>query len=535
MGKYLNPGNLGFQSALNSQIYVDKTGLIEKMNHLIGTEQRWVCFSRARRFGKTMAEKMLAAYYDRSCDSRQQFQGLAIEKSETFKKHLNQYDVIFIDMQGMRERALNEQRHGMNTSIIEYLQREVIAELREAFEDAVKENEISLPNAMADVFQKTGRQFIVLIDEWDCLFRADKENRTLQEEYLGFLRAMFKDAQSERFILLAYMTGILPIKKYGTQSALNNFNEYTMVAPEELGEYVGFTEEEVKNLCSEYSVDFEEMKHWYDGYCFEGVGHVYNPRSVVRSIQSKWFDNYWTSTETYESLKKYIEMNYEGLKDSIVYLLGGNRCKVVARRFQNDMVSIKSRDDILTLLVHLGYLAYDRRRQEAFIPNMEVADEFQIAVEGEYWKEITTALEKSEELLEATWEMDEEAVAAYIDAVHMDSTSILNYNNENSLSCVLSLAYYSARKDYTIEREKAGGKGFADLVFLPRRESDKPAMVIELKWNQSAKGAISQIKEKQYIKGLKDYEGGVLLVGINYDKESKKHSCQIETLVKIRV
>lgn len=388
MGKYLNPGNIGFQSALNSQIYVDKTGLIEKTNRVLGTEQRWVCTSRARRFGKTMTEKMLAAYYGRDCDSREQFRGLAIEKAESFEKHLNQYDVIFIDMQGMRERTLNARRHGEDISVISYLQREVIAEFRETFPEAVKENEISLPGAMADVFQKTGRQFVVLIDEWDCLFRTDKENGELQEEYLGFLRSMFKDVQSERFILLAYMTGILPIKKYGTQSALNNFYEYTMVKPGCFAEYVGFTEDEVKNLCEEYQVSFEEMKRWYDGYYFERVGHVYNPKAVVEAILSEEFENYWTATETYESLRFYIEMNFEGLKDDIIKMLGGSRCPVTVRSFQNDMVSVKSKDDVLTLLIHLGYLGYDRRAEEAFIPNQEVADEFRIAVDDGYWKEI---------------------------------------------------------------------------------------------------------------------------------------------------
>ena len=323
MGKYLNPGNLGFQSALNSQIYVDKTGLIEKMNRVLGTKQRYVCVSRARRFGKTMAEEMLAAYYDRSCNSREQFQGCAIERAESFKEHLNQYDVIFIDMQGMWERTLNEIRFGRNTTIVQYMQTRIIGELRQTFPECVRDEEISLPAAMFDVYEHTGRQFIVLIDEWDCLFRMDKENRRQQEEYLGFLRSMFKDVQSERFILLAYMTGILPIKKYGTQSALNNFDEYTMVDAGCLAEYTGFTEEEVRQLCNKYHLDFAELRRWYDGYCFEDMEHMYSPRSVVKAMLSGKFANYWTATETYESLRFYIEMNFDGLKDSIIWMIGG--------------------------------------------------------------------------------------------------------------------------------------------------------------------------------------------------------------------
>lgn len=459
MGKYLNPGNIGFQSALNSQIYVDKTGIIDKMNRVLGTEQRWVCTSRARRFGKTMTEKMLAAYYDRSCDSREQFKGKVIEQSASFEKHLNQYDVIFIDMQGMRERTLNAVRHGEKISLVGYLQREVILELQETFPEAVKENEISLPGALSDVFQKTGRQFIILIDEWDCVFRSDKENGELQEEY---------------------------------------------------------------------QVSFEEMKRWYDGYYFEGVGHVYNPKAVVEAILSEEFENYWTATETYESLRFYIEMNFEGLKDDIIWMLGGNRCRVTVRSFQNDMVSVKNKDDVLTLLIHLGYLAYDRENEEAFIPNQEVADEFRIAVDDDYWSEIMGALKKSEQLLKDTWSGNEEEVAAQIDGVHMDTASILNYNDENALSCVISLAYYSARKYYTLVREMPAGKGFADLVFFPRRKYGKNAMVVELKGDKSAQGAIRQIKEKNYVKALEGYEGEVFLVGINYDKKEKKHSCVIE-------
>lgn len=310
---------------------------------------------------------------------------------------------------------------------------------------------------------------------------------------------MFKDVQSERFILLAYMTGILPIKKYGTQSALNNFYEYTMVKPGFFAEYVGFTEKEVQDLCEEYQVSFEEMKRWYDGYYFEGVGHVYNPKAVVEAILSEEFENYWTATETYESLRFYIELNFEGLKD-----------------------------DVLTLLIHLGYLAYDRESEKAFISNQEVADEFRIAVDDDYWNEIMGALKKSEQLLKDTWSGNEEEVAAQIDAVHMDTTSILNYNDENALSCVISLAYYSARKYYTLVREMPAGKGVADLVFLPRRKYGKQPMVVELKWDKSAGGAIRQIKEKNNLKALEGYEGEIPLVGINYDKESKKHSCVIE-------
>lgn len=526
MGDFVNRGNNSFTSARKSRIYVDKTGFLDYTNSVIDTEQRYICVSRPRRFGKSLTAGMLAAYYDRSCDSREQFKGRIIEKAASFEKHLNQYDVIFIDMQGMRDRTLNAVRHGENISVVSYLQREVIEELREEFPEAVKEREVSLPGAMADVFQKTGRQFIVLIDEWDCLFRSDKENRKLQEEYLGFLRSMFKDVQSEQFILLAYMTGILPIKKYGTQSALNNFYEYTMVDSGCLEEYVGFTEEEVSGLCEEYGMDFQEMRRWYDGYSFRRIGHVYNPKSVVESIFSEHFANYWTATETYESLRIYIEMDFDGLKNDIIQMIGGGRCGMDARSFQNDMVSFADKNDVLALLIHLGYLAYDGEEEEVYIPNEEIRDEFIRAVKHTSWQELVLALEKSDQLLKDTLSGNEASVAAGIDEIHMDTASVLTYNGENSLSCVLTLAYYSARKYYTIVREMPTGKGFADFVFFPRKKSKIP-MVVELKWGRSAEEAIDQIKEKQYGKALNGYEGEILFVGINYDKKSKTHSCKI--------
>ena len=270
------------------------------------------------------------------------------------------------------------------------------------------------------------------------------------------------------------------------------------------------------------------MKKWYDGYSFRSIPSVYSPNSVMESIKNEEFATYWTQTETYESLRMYINADFDGLKEDIISMLAGNRCRITTRKFQNDMINIGSKDDILTLLVHLGYLAFDSETSEIFIPNLEVADEFQNAVDDGNWEEIASALRTSDELLNATLAGNAEAVAEAIDAVHTESISVLSYNNENSLSCVISIAYFSARKDYVILRELPTGKGFADVVFLPRKNSDKPPMIIELKWDKSANGAIKQIKEKQYYGALNKYEKNMLLVGINYNKKTKKHECLIE-------
>ena len=331
-------------------------------------------------------------------------------------------------------------------------------------------------------------------------------------------------------IALTYMTGILPIKKYGTHSALNMFREISMMNPVEYAGFTGFTESEVKELCQKYQMDFEETKKWYDGYTFPMCRSIYNPRSIVSAMQSRFFDSYWNQTETFDALRIYIDMNFDGLRDAVITLMAGNRLHIDVRSFTNDMVTFNTYEDIFSLLVHLGYLAYDVEKQEVFIPNKEVMQEFVTATSVSRWHEIVNSVKKSRQLLQATFDRDEEAVAAGVEAAHFE-TSHLQYNDENALSYVVSLAYYAAREYYTMVREMPTGKGFADMVFLPRKKyADKPAMIVELKWDKGANTAIKQIKAKQYVEALQDYHGQILLVGISYDKKSRKHECRIEKI-----
>lgn len=528
MGIYLNPTNTGFQKALKSPIYVDKTGMIEKINQIVGTNEPMICVSRPRRFGKSMAVNMLTAYYSKGCDSKTLFKNYAISSTDDFEKYLNKYDVIRMDMQWMMGNAADAMRRNPSVDILRYIQDAVIEELIEAFPEVPELGDGTLSEAMMRINRKYGNQFLVLIDEWDSVFRNAKEDIVLQEKYIDFLRGLFKGIVAEECIALAYITGILPVKKYGTESALNNFKEYTMIDPDFLSEFVGFTEKEVKNLCTKYQMDFTEVKKWYDGYRLTGIGHIYNPRSVVDAMNRKKYGSYWTSTETYESLKNYIMMDMFGLKDAVSQLIAGNSILVNTSKFQNDMISMNSRDDVLSLLIHLGYLGYDENTESVFIPNEEVKREFENAIEDTGWTELIHALEGSQKLLENTLTGDSDFVAAALERVHEENVSILNYNDENALSFVVSLAYYSARKDYFLIRELPTGKGFADIVFVPRRNSDKPALVVELKWDKTAEAAISQIKEKHYLRALENYSGKILLVGINYDKQSKEHECLIE-------
>ena len=522
MGIFLNPDNDGFWQAVRSEIYVDKTGLIAFTNKCLNTEQKYICVSRPRRFGKSIALRMLAAYYSRGCDSRDLFKGFKIESQKNFGDYLNQYDVIFLNMQHFLLRAKDQ-------PITDYLEKVVIEEIREVYGELFSEQETILAVVLERIYAKTKKKFIFLIDEWDCVMRERQESEALQKQYLDFLRNLLKD---QSYVALAYMTGILPVKKYGQHSALNMFWEYSMTNQYALEEYTGFTEDEVKALCAQFHMDFVQTSSWYDGYRFKKFKHIYNPRSVVAAMSCQDFSSYWTSTETYDALKIYMDMDFDGLRADIVRMLGGEHIKVNTFNFQNDMRNFQIKDDVLTLLVHLGYLGYDAETEEAFIPNKEIIREFENAMSVGGWPEVMRVLKASERLLESTLLCDEESVARGLDRAHTEVSSILTYNDENSLSCAIGLAYYSARKDYKLIREMPTGRGFADIVFLPLPNTGKPALVVELKYDKSASTALQQIKNRHYTQALEGYTGEILLVGINYDRDraDKPHSCMIEKL-----
>ena len=530
MGTYLNPGDGLFKIALNSQIFVDKSRLLEVTNRCVGTMQRFVCVSRPRRFGKSMAADMLAAYYQRGMDSDPLFRELKIADCASYSAHRNQYDVIKLNMQEFLSETESVEE------MLQMLRSYLIFDLKETFGEVRLRDEKNLVQVMKDIYGTTGHSFVILIDEWDCLFREYQSDKEAQKKYLDFLRAWLKDKD---YVALAYMTGILPIKKYGSHSALNMFTEYSMTDPGELAEYFGFTEQEVSVLCEKYEMNFEDAKTWYDGYrliAHRQTGNecysMYSPKSVVEAMLRHKFGTYWNQTETYEALKIYIQMDMDGLKDSVVRMLAGESVPINIGTFSNDMTTFATKDDVLTLLVHLGYLTYDSVDGTVSIPNKEVSREYVNAISTMNWHGVAESVESSRKLLEALWNMDADAVAEGIEKAH-EEISILQYNDENSLSCTIQLAFYFAREYYTIIRELPAGKGFADVCMIPRKKhSDKPAVVIELKWDKSAVGAIEQIKEKQYGNALKEYQGNLLLVGINYNKMTKKHECVIETMQK---
>ena len=520
MGVYINIGNAGFQSARNGE-YVDKSGLIGIVNPTLFTKRRFSCVTRSRRFGKSMAAEMLCAYYDKSCDSRALFEDLEIASHPDFEKHLNKYPVIFLDLSSFLDGL---QEENIVSRIKEKLKADVVA----AYPDVAVSQEDGFMDTLLKVHDSTGESFFFIIDEWDAICREYAPETPVMDQYVGWLRSMFKSVNASDVFAGVYMTGILPIKKYNTQSALNNFVEYSMVDPGDMARYFGFTKEEVFDLAQRHGLDFDELEKWYDGYQIGDELSMFNPNSVMMALYSRRCRSYWAATGAFDAVSAYIRMNYEGLKDDIIGMVAGERCKVNPTKFGNDMRDIHCKDDVLTVLIHLGYLSYNWRKDECYIPNKEVAGEMVNAVEANRWKPVMDALQKSEKLLQATLAGDEEAVARGVELAHDDNTSILSYNDENSLSCVLSLAYYYARNDYVMHRELASGKGFADIVLIPRKNVDSPAIIIELKVNKDADAAIDQIKRKEYPAKVAEYAGDLLLVGISYDRETKQHSCRIE-------
>ena len=524
MGRFVNPDNSAFQVALNSEIYVDKTGLIDDINKVLNTMQGYICNSRPRRFGKSVTANMLAAYYSKGCDSEEMFSNLEIGKKEGFKKHLNKYDVIHLDIQWFLSNA------GSVDNLVPYVTQSIITELREIYPDHLPADIATLSEALSNIKEAIRQKFIIIIDEWDVLIRDEAANQKVQDGYINFLRGMFKGTEPIKYIQLAYLTGILPIKKEKTQSALNNFDEFTMTDPKIFAKYTGFTEEEVYGLCSQYKCDFNEVKRWYDGYFLEGF-HVYNPEAVIKVLRWNQFQSYWSLTGTYEAIVPLINMDFDGLKTAIIEMLSGSSVKINTKSFQNDTISFANKDDVLTYLVHLGYLGYDQYQKTAFIPNEEIRQELTAAVESTKWNELFTFQQESENLLYATLDMDATLVAGSIEKIHTEYASAIQYNNENSLSSVLTIAYLSAMQYYFKPiRELPTGRGFADFVFIPKAEyiNDYPALVIELKWNKDTQTAIQQIKEKKYPVSIKNYTGRILLVGISYDKKTKEHKCVVE-------
>ncbi len=517
MGQFIDRENYGFRSAINSN-FVDKSGLLNILNRNMNSENRFICISRPRRFGKSVAAKMAYAYYDRKSDSKELFEGLEISQSPDFEKHLNKYPTIYIDW--------NEFANVPDKDKLKEAQKCVIADLKKVYE--ILEEKDSLGKALTEINEKTGDRFILIIDEWDMLVRDVTQE--IQDEYVNFLRSMFKTNKANNVFLLVYMTGILPIIKIKTQLALNNFREYSIIYPANTAKYYGFTETEVETLCKTHNMNLELMKHAYDGYIIGEEKSMFNPNSVMMSILYRTYDSFWSRTASFMAIEKYLNIDADQVRTKIISMMNGEEVTVRVSSFRNDMKNIETSDDVLTLLAHLGYLSYNSETKSVRIPNTEVTEEFENAVRFAGWNELSKAVGQSLQLLDDTINLRENKVARAFDDYHFEASSLLEFNDENSMRCAITLAYYAAKPFYKIFHELPTGKGFADMVFIPLPKSTRPAIVVELKYDKTADSAIDQIKRKEYPKSLKGFSKKIVLCGINYNKSTSKHEVVMEVI-----
>ncbi len=526
MGRYLNPGNRGFERILKGG-YVDKTGMIDLINKTIDTADNLICISRPRRFGKSFAAQMLCAYYDDSCDSHSLFDDKEIAGQRDYETYLNKFHVIYLDITGFISSL--KRRGGRMDDLPENIVRAVAEEAALRYPGLV--NGKNLSGSLVEIAEATGRKFIFIIDEWDAVLREEKNNIRAQEAYLNLLREWFKNGNFTPYaVAAAYMTGILPVKKDGSQSAISDFREYSVLYPGGYAAYTGFTETEVRDLCRSYAMDFTEAREWYDGYYFEEAGSIYNPYSVMSAMKNKKFRSYWQKTSAAEALLTYIDMDYEGLQEDMVRLISGERIEVEIDGFENDFATFRTKDDVLTLLVHLGYLAYDEGEGTVRIPNEEVRLEFHKILKKGEGEKLAALIRNSRKLLEDTIAGKEERVAKAIEALRDSEYAPGYYNDEQALRYVIRFAYIVCADQYLKIEEIPSGHGIADVVYIPKKRSPLPAMIVELKWNRTAEGALSQIRDRNYPAALKGYGGDILLVGVNYNDKTKKHSCRIERM-----
>lgn len=524
MGMYLNPGNENFREITSANIYVDKTMMLDALNDMLGTTGKYICMSRPRRFGKTIAGNMISAYYSKGCDSSAIFEKLKIADTPGYKCNLNKYNVIKIDVNSEYQNTMDK------SCLISRLTDSIRTEIKKEFPTVTLDNSDSIANCIQKVYAATGETFIIIMDEYDVLVR-EQVSQELFVQFLSLLNGLFKSDTLRPAISLAYLTGILPIVRDKIQSKLNNFRECTILNSGKFAEYIGFTAEEVRNLCSLYNVDFEECRHWYDGYRQNGY-EIYNPESVVRCMEEGRFEGYWGRTSTYAVISDMIKRNFKGTKDDVIRMMSGECIDVNVTGFMNTMDSFATRSDVFTYLIHVGYLAYDNDEGTCRIPNKEVRQEWFNAIEVNDDYAVTDEIIKSsKELLDRTIKGDEEAVAKALDVSHIHVTSNRSYNNEDALQSAVYLAYIYALNKYTVVREMTTGKGFADVCFIPY-VPEIPAMIIELKHNKTADSAIEQIRNRRYFDSLSGYTGNLLFVGINYDENDKSHTCKIERFEK---
>ena len=525
MGVYLNPNKTIFSDYVLSEIYVDKSMLLKQLNGWLCRDERFVCLTRPRRFGKSMAAAMIAVYYCNAYDSHDIFDKLAVHRIKSYEDHINKYAVISFDAQSFRDCV--EDPLDFVPSIHKQIGKELIAQWPDILDDTMP-----LARMMRDVNAATGTKFVLLIDEWDSIFRRDKDNKAAQKAWVGFLRGVFKAAEARQYLALAYITGILPIKKYDVESSLNVFLEYTMLDSHPLEPYFGFTEKEVQKLCKRYKMNFDETKRWYDGYHITKETSIYNPKAVAESMRRKMFNVYWTQTGAFDVLKDYINMDFEGLQDAISQMIVGEHYPVDTTGF-NTSLEIRDKNDVLTALIHLGYLTYDFETKVAWIPNEEIRSVMQSAIIKSNWSHTIKQFQRSHDFMAAIQNKDADMAAQIIEEIHDDISVPIHYHSEGDLTTTLLFATNEARNYCILSRECPSSRGYADIVLIPTKPSWYKPTIFELKLDDSTESAIKQVEDKKYFaaKDLQNYHGEVLAVALIYDRKAKKHQCSMRTFV----
>ncbi|WP_234122775.1 AAA family ATPase [Clostridium hydrogenum] len=519
MAVYLNTNKPleNYKNLYRSKYFVDKSLLIEKLSEVIETSDKYVCVTRPRRFGKSSALNMVGAYYSKAVDSKEIFDTLNISKSETYIEHLNKYNVINI--------SFNEIPDNMKT-YEEYINN-IINELKKELVDSFDIKDICNSDSLKRIIEKSQEKFIFVLDEWDYIFTNNLflEN---QNNFLEFLRNLLKD---QSYVALVYMTGVLPIKKYSSGSALNMFDEFTFLKDRTFDEYFGFTEDEVKMLCNKNkNISFKELESWYNGYLTAKGVKVYNPRSVVKALQNNYCESYWTNTGAMDEVAEYLKYNTLEIRDDVIEMVSGEEIDIIIdEEFRAGQGVPRTKEEIYSAMIVLGFLSYYDGYLK--IPNKELMKEFEKALKDKSFGYVSEILESSKRMLKATVNGDTKTVEEILHDVHNSEIPILQYNDENSLSCVLTLAYLSARDTYRIEREEKTGKGYADFAFHPRRKNDT-AFIVELKKDEIPEVAINQIRKKEYVEKFRkeNEDKKILAVAICYDSKRKEHSCKIEEI-----
>lgn len=505
-----------YEELVNSEYFVDKSDMIEKMNRRIRTNTKNVCITKPRRFGKTSILNMLGAYYGKAYDSKELFDNLKISKSDTYMSHLNKYNVISLNLNDLPDEGSTYE--------------EYISLIRESIADDIRETYPGLKDKkfrrISDLLGATGEQFIFIIDEWDYIFSHGLfcEHHS---DFLEFLRNLLKDRP---YVALTYMTGVLPIKKYSTGSALNMFKEYTMLKDPFFEEYFGFTDKEVETLCERQSaLTMDEIRDWYNGYQTRSGERLYNPWAIVCALEDAACQSYWTRTGRMDEVLFFLKYNIDEVRDDVIQMVNDTPVRInINEEYSAGQDNPANKKEIYSAMIIYGFLSY--YDGELSIPNKELMLEFETALEDDDFGYVAELVRNSSEVLSATLAKEGDIVASYLHNIHNSELPILKYNDENSLSCVVTLAYLAARNQYRVEREEKSGKGYADFIFHPRQKN-LPGIILELKADDTPEAAIAQIRRKEYCEKLrKEKVERIFAVGLSYDTGKKEHQCVIEDI-----